>query len=115
MSHARHARRIVTLRFTEQGGAELLAGGRTLWASDADPDFVEDFGDNLIGDYESAATDDDADDLLVDVLDYLVAAGLLTDEEANDARLEGLGEDADEPDLEADEDADQDQDDDEEE
>jgi len=83
MSHARMQR--YRLTFTDEGGAELTHNGATVWASDADPDFVDEFGDDLLGqgpdDDDSEAAD--LDDMVLDVFDYLIEAGYLTQAEAD--------------------------------
>ena len=67
------------LILTATGGAELIAhqpsGSTTLWASDADEDFKEEFPDLL--------DENDANG----VFDYLVEEGHLSDDEADAAEL----------------------------
>ena len=87
MSHARFARPRYTLSLDSEGGAELTVSGKTLWASDADADFVEAFGDDLIGDYDAADSDEAAGQLICSVFDYLVERDYLTDAEADDAHV----------------------------
>jgi hypothetical protein len=65
------------------GGAELQHNEKTLWASDSDPDFAEAFGGHDI--FE----DEDVPDLL----DYLVEADLLDDDEADDCEIDTEFED----------------------
>lgn len=61
------------LELTEYGTAKLIdSQGHTLWASDADEAFKDEFGDEFL---------DEEDD--ADILDYLVDAGHLTDEDAD--------------------------------
>ena len=96
MSHTRRSR--FDLRFTDEGGAELTHNGATVWASDADPDFVDEFGDDLLaygtppGREANHSDDDDDDDgaaaagfddMVLDVFDYLIEAGYLTEAEAD--------------------------------
>ena len=68
------------LILTASGGAELVehggkADGQTVWASDADEDFREEFPD-LLDENDAAA-----------VFDYLVEGGYLDDDEADEAEL----------------------------
>lgn len=91
MSHSRTGR--YRLTFNEEGGAELTHNGATVWASDADPDFVDEFGDDLLPAdrqrWPNPRADDDGDDgadfddMALDVFDYLVEAGYLTEAEAD--------------------------------
>lgn len=93
MSHARRSR--FDLRFTDEGGAELTHNGATVWASDADPDFVDEFGDDLLAygtppereanpsDADEGAAAAGFDDMVLDVFDYLIEAGYLTEAEAD--------------------------------
>lgn len=63
------------LRFRFNGTAELLSPeGRTVWASDSDEGFREAFeGEEFLSFEEDAA----------DILDYLVDAEILTDDQAD--------------------------------
>ena len=79
MTSRRARARTLTLVLLSQGGAELLDGSRQLWASDSDEDFQEAFPDELL------PSDDET---IVSVLDYLVDAGLLSDDEADDAAVQ---------------------------
>lgn len=64
------------LNLTETGGAELLDGaGRTLWASDSDEDFRDEFPDFL--------QEEDVPELV----DYLIDAGELTEDEAEQVEI----------------------------
>lgn len=65
------------------GGAELLQGDRTLWASDSDADFADAFEGHDLFEQED----------IPDLLDYLVDAGVLDDEEADDCEIETEYED----------------------
>jgi hypothetical protein len=73
------------LAFNADGGAELLCNGKTVWASDNDPDFNEEFSDDVFAeapdDDELAEDDDDEEfeeELINDVLAYLVEKRYLT-------------------------------------
>jgi hypothetical protein len=83
----------------EHGKAELLCDGETLWASDDDPEVLDEFG----GDY---FTDADGDELV----EYLVDARLITAAQARDElEIESpTGPDDDEDDDEDDDDEEED-------
>ncbi len=94
MSRAENRRAPVrqhTLRLSEEGTAELLADGVTLWASDTDPDLLEELGTDALRDRD-----------LGDVLEYLVDIRQLSDDEANECLIE-----SDDPDPDEDEDEDE--------
>jgi len=101
MSHARFSR--YRLTFSDDGSVELTNRGATVWASLADPDFVDEFGEDVFGEAQSEETAEseetadaievdedeveedevDEDELIEDVFDYLVKRGYLTDAEAD--------------------------------
>ena len=85
----------VRLLISEAGTAELTFNGRTLWASDTDPDFIEELGEDVL-----EPNGDIDDDTVGEILDYLVEFGFLTDAQANDALVvfPELGETIDVPD-----------------
>jgi hypothetical protein len=76
-ANMRHIEREVTLLLSRDGGAELIDNGtgQQFWASDSDDNFREDFTELLT----------EAD--LEDVLDYLVAADILSESEADEADI----------------------------
>jgi hypothetical protein len=80
-------RRRFQLKFYEAGGVELLSNGATVWASDNDPDFNEEFGDDVLAEELDDADPDDAEDfadeLIDDVLNYLVEKRYLTTSQAD--------------------------------
>lgn len=92
------AERLLLLSLSDEGQAELLDDGKTVWASDSDPDVL------AVIDSDVIRTAD-----LGDVLDYLVDTDVLTDEEAENCPVEAP-EDDDEDDLDADNDDDFDED-----
>lgn len=79
MGHARRApQHEVPFEFTllSNGGAELTRSGVQIWASDSDDDFAEEFGDEFLDENDTEA-----------VLEYLVEAGHLTDDDADNAEV----------------------------
>jgi hypothetical protein len=92
MSHARTSSH--TLRYGSDGCVELLQNARTVWASDADPAFAEEFGDDPLGELLAAGGDnEDEDELTDDILDYLIAAGLMSENDAQGCWQEFPSED----------------------
>lgn len=87
---------ILELVFKHSGGVELRAivAGKdvdtVIWASDTDPDFMDEFGQELL----EADTDTEA------VLEYLVDMDVLDDDESADVRI--FTESLDGRDIEAD-------------
>lgn len=86
-------RRRYQLVFNESGRVELLLHGATVWASDSDPDFNEQFGDDVLAeevpadglddpDEEFDEDEFDEDELIEDVLGYLVKHRYLTTSQA---------------------------------
>lgn len=76
------------LVFKHSGGAELRRSDDTVvWASDSDMDFQDKFG------FEIMSGDDDAEE----VLNYLVSAGTVTEDEAPEIEIfdESLSDDPD--------------------
>lgn len=73
------------LVFKHAGGVELRAitdddddtPDTVIWASDSDPDFMDGHGNEIMSGDEDAET----------VLDYLVDAGILTEDEAGDVEI----------------------------
>lgn len=75
------------LFITEDGTAELRHDGRTVWSSDDDPDFSEEVSDEFLGEED-----------LPTILDYLVNAEKLTEEEADTLECKEEGDDEEEDD-----------------
>lgn len=68
---------VFRLSFTADGKAELLRDGETLWASDDDPDFADEFGDDaLTPNNELRETD------IGEIIRYLVNESVLTHNQA---------------------------------
>jgi hypothetical protein len=59
------------------GGATLERAGKVVWASDSDEEFQEEFEGHDLFDESDA----------VEILDYLVEIGQLTDDQADDAEI----------------------------
>lgn len=101
MGHARRApQKDAPFAFTllSNGGAELTRSGVQIWASDSDDEFAEEFGQEFLDENDTEA-----------ILEYLVEAGHLSDDEADDAEVfvetaepAGPGEEEDEEDDEED-------------
>ena len=97
-------RAALELIFKHSGGVEVrqladTAGlDKVLWASDADPDFMDEFGNEIM------SADDDAEE----VMDYLVEAGKITEPQAE--ALEIYDESLDGTEIEPDDDDDGDED-----
>jgi len=72
MSHARRRSKVYRCVLSTSGTVELLADGETIWASDADEDFMDEYGLHVTSEQ------------LGDVLEYLVGEGYLTDRQADD-------------------------------
>jgi hypothetical protein len=68
---------MLVLSIDEHGKAELLEDGETLWASDSDPDVVDEFGTDVF-------EDDDGEALA----DYLEEIGMLTREQKSELEIE---------------------------
>lgn len=94
------------LVLSEAGTAELFANGVSLWASDSDPEVLEAVGTDAL---------EDAD--VGEVLRYLMAEGLLTEDQAHacavDSPEDGNGDDGDEDEDEDEDVEDEDEDEDE--
>lgn len=95
------------VRDPDSGTVQLIADGVTRWASDSDPDVLEELGHDYIRDED-----------IGEVLDYLVAAEHLTEEESDECAVDSPEDedDGDEDDGgdedDEDEDLDEDEDDD---
>ncbi len=61
------------LVFTAEGKAELLRDGVTLWASDDDPDFADEFGDDALTSNNELRKGD-----VREIIDYLLDESMLT-------------------------------------
>jgi len=73
---------VFRLVFSADGKAEVLREGATLWASDDDPDFAEEFGrDSITANNQLRETD------IADVIDYLVTESVLTPNQAGRLKL----------------------------
>lgn len=81
MSHARGQRRRFLLTLLADGGAQLQEGsdsGPIVWASDTDPEFLEEMGGQEFLDENDIA----------ETLEYLVDEGYLTDAEADRCEID---------------------------
>lgn len=79
MGHARRAPQTeapFALTLLSNGGAELTRNGVQCWASDSDDEFAEQFGDEFLDENDVEG-----------ILEYLVEADQLTDDEADSADL----------------------------
>lgn len=78
MGHARRAPATsdppFALTLLSNGGAELTRNGVQIWASDADDDFADEFGQEFLDENDAES-----------VFEYLVEAGHLDDDEADNA------------------------------
>jgi hypothetical protein len=77
MGHARTRRRVLVLVLLADGGAELDCEGLTVWASDADPEFAEEFGTEILDEND-----------IGELAEYLVDSGYMTDQEADRALVD---------------------------
>jgi hypothetical protein len=67
-----------------EGTVELLSNGVHVWSSDTDPDLLDELG-----------TDAVLDEDIGDVLDYLVEAGHLTEDDADECTVDSPEDDDD--------------------
>lgn len=72
----RNVEYLLTLR--ADGGAEVTAANRTLWASDTDEEFAQEFAGREMLDEND----------LPELFDYLVDTGVLSDDEADDCEID---------------------------
>jgi hypothetical protein len=80
MGHARRKPQTeapFTLTLLSNGGAELTRNTVQVWASDSDDEFAEQFGEEFLDENDTEA-----------ILEYLVEAGRLSDDEADAAEIE---------------------------
>jgi hypothetical protein len=75
---------VFRLVFSADGKAEVLREGATVWASDDDPDFAEEFG------HDSALTANNQvrESDIADVIDYLLTESVLTPNQAARMKLD---------------------------
>lgn len=86
------------VRDPDSGTVQLIADGVTRWASDSDPDVLEELGHDYIRDED-----------IGEVLEYLVSARQLSQDEADECAVDSPDDD-DEEDEDGDEDDDEDED-----
>ncbi len=68
----------LVLTLLAEGGANLTDGSRTMWASDSDEEFAEEFAGREMLDEND----------LAELLEYLVDTGVLSEEEADDCEVD---------------------------